>query len=320
LPRPRPPHCPDAGTGTAVATLAPARPEISVEALPDIVFLLDDQGTILDCRGGDPKDLAFLRSRLIGRRVTRCPFRRCRTALRRGHRGSRIERRSVAIHYTLPCDNGLAHFEARIARSGDGHLLAVVRNTTRNAEAEAATRRSELEYREIFYSSPAPILLLDPSSGTIIDCNRRAETLYQSPAPTSWHRAVGLRRGPALLSELRSTAETDAAGHLEVLHKSRDGRARRMELSLSRLMYQGRHAIQCIMREIARQGEELTADDRSVSMLKATFDATADGILVIDPGGNFVTCNRLFAEMWKIPEELLRPGSEMDAVAVALAS
>ena len=56
------------------------------------------------------------------------------------------------------------------------------------------------------------------------------------------------------------------------------------------------------------------ATRNTLSMLKATLDATADGILVVDPEGNYVTSNRIFHEMWRIPRYMLHRGKE-EAVA-----
>lgn len=43
----------------------------------------------------------------------------------------------------------------------------------------------------------------------------------------------------------------------------------------------------------------------SVSVLQATLNATAEGILVLDFAGQLVSYNRRFLDMWKVPEELL---------------
>jgi diguanylate cyclase (GGDEF)-like protein len=53
-------------------------------------------------------------------------------------------------------------------------------------------------------------------------------------------------------------------------------------------------------------------------LLKATLDATADGILVVDSGGRYVTSNRIFHEMWRIPRHLLYPGQESAVAKFAL--
>ncbi len=51
------------------------------------------------------------------------------------------------------------------------------------------------------------------------------------------------------------------------------------------------------------QAEE--ANEVVLSKLLATFESTADGILVLDLHGNIQGFNRLFSKIWKIPEELL---------------
>lgn len=45
----------------------------------------------------------------------------------------------------------------------------------------------------------------------------------------------------------------------------------------------------------------------SLSLVNATLEATADGILVVDGYGRIVSCNAKFAEMWRIPRHLLAP-------------
>jgi PAS domain S-box-containing protein len=45
--------------------------------------------------------------------------------------------------------------------------------------------------------------------------------------------------------------------------------------------------------------------ERTVALLKATIESTADGIVVIDPAGNISTFNRKFVEMWGLSDEVL---------------
>jgi diguanylate cyclase (GGDEF)-like protein/PAS domain S-box-containing protein len=48
----------------------------------------------------------------------------------------------------------------------------------------------------------------------------------------------------------------------------------------------------------------------SLSLLEATLESTADGILVVDAGGRMVRLNRKFIEMWRIPEEVVAAGDD----------
>ena len=57
-----------------------------------------------------------------------------------------------------------------------------------------------------------------------------------------------------------------------------------------------------IARTKHRTKQELGA---SLSLLQATLESTADGILVVNLDGNIVTYNQNFLKMWKIPQELL---------------
>ena len=54
--------------------------------------------------------------------------------------------------------------------------------------------------------------------------------------------------------------------------------------------------------EVVRAEEELV---RAHSLLRATFEATSDGILVVDLDGDLVDFNRKVAEMWAIPSEIV---------------
>jgi diguanylate cyclase (GGDEF)-like protein/PAS domain S-box-containing protein len=45
---------------------------------------------------------------------------------------------------------------------------------------------------------------------------------------------------------------------------------------------------------------------KALSLLTATLDATADGLLVVDNHGQVVSVNRRLTEMWRVPESLLR--------------
>lgn len=45
----------------------------------------------------------------------------------------------------------------------------------------------------------------------------------------------------------------------------------------------------------------------SLSLLQASLEATADGILIVNSAGNITRWNQKFAELWKLPQEIFSP-------------
>jgi PAS domain S-box-containing protein len=64
-----------------------------------------------------------------------------------------------------------------------------------------------------------------------------------------------------------------------------------------------------------RQGELVRTLQRNVSLLEATFDATADGLLVVDRSGKVVAYNKRFAAMWHIPTAIVDRRDDRELLA-----
>ena len=56
----------------------------------------------------------------------------------------------------------------------------------------------------------------------------------------------------------------------------------------------------------------------TLSLLNATFESTADGILVVDLAGHIVSFNRKFAELWRIPDSILETKDAPQTIAFVL--
>ena len=57
---------------------------------------------------------------------------------------------------------------------------------------------------------------------------------------------------------------------------------------------------------------------RALSLLQATLESTADGILVVDGAGKITTYNRKFAQIWRIPDSVLESGDDEQAMRFVL--
>lgn len=74
--------------------------------------------------------------------------------------------------------------------------------------------------------------------------------------------------------------------------------------------------------ELMQANSELRQSERafrdSASLLQATLDSTADGIMAVDLKGRIMELNRRFVEMWRMPESLLDPPQSEQILAFAL--
>src|SRR4029078_13670265 len=58
--------------------------------------------------------------------------------------------------------------------------------------------------------------------------------------------------------------------------------------------------------------------ERSFSILEATIESTADGILLADFNGKIVRYNNKFVELWQIPAEILESRDDERAIGFVL--
>ena len=74
-----------------------------------------------------------------------------------------------------------------------------------------------------------------------------------------------------------------------------------------------------LLNELDLRVRDRTAEqERKSSVLRATLDLTADGILLVDHEGKITLYNRKFVEMWRIPESVMAAGDDDQALAFVL--
>src|SRR5437016_323809 len=56
----------------------------------------------------------------------------------------------------------------------------------------------------------------------------------------------------------------------------------------------------------------------TLSLLNATFESTTDGILVVDLAGHIISFNRIFTELWRIPDSILEAKDSAQTLAFVL--
>ena len=80
----------------------------------------------------------------------------------------------------------------------------------------------------------------------------------------------------------------------------------------------GRPCYETVLSDISERKRGQEDLSRSLALLRATLDATADGILVVDSSGTITGFNRVFAEMWNIPDSVLDANEDSRALSYVL--
>jgi two-component system cell cycle sensor histidine kinase/response regulator CckA len=80
----------------------------------------------------------------------------------------------------------------------------------------------------------------------------------------------------------------------------------------------GTRFLSAMLTDVTERRHQQEKLERSLALLRATLDATTDGILVVDERGTIAGYNRKFVEMWNIPESVLAQASEAATLEYAL--
>jgi PAS domain S-box-containing protein len=70
--------------------------------------------------------------------------------------------------------------------------------------------------------------------------------------------------------------------------------------------------------DITEQKEAQEALEAALSLLRAALDSTADGLLIVDRQGTIRSFNRRFAQLWRIPDDILASRDDERAIAFVL--
>ena len=131
------------------------------EAVPDIFFRVNADGTILDCKTGNATDLFASRDCMIGKKIYDIPLNPVADKFRKALEHTTKTRSTVSFEYSLLL-HGVENFcEARLIPLLEDQAIVIVRNITDRKDAELALKKSEEYYRELTMNSSDVVFIVD---------------------------------------------------------------------------------------------------------------------------------------------------------------
>ena len=172
-------------------------------------------------------------------------------------------------------------------------------------------------------ASPDALLALNPD-GTILLANAASTTLFgysRDELVGSDHWLLlseGFRNETALLLEHLKAQPDQPQPPREVYGLHRDGTEFAAEVAGSLLDDDGSQVLLVSVRSTGHRKDAEADLSKAMSLLTATLESTADGILVISSEGKIAGLNEQFLTMWSIPPELMQAGSDEPAMKAVL--
>jgi len=105
---------------------------------------------------------------------------------------------------------------------------------------------------------------------------------------------------------------------LEERYIQKSGRAVEVAVSAVPIAYEGEPTLLVMVVDISEHKRIQRELDRSVSLLRATLESTADGLLVVDECGRITAFNEKFVQMWRIPRRIIDSRDDERAIAFVL--
>ena len=228
-----------------------------LNSVPDILFRLDRQGTLLDYRCNDPALLILPPDEFLNKRVGEVlPTAIAKDTMLAVEEVFSTGRMST-FEYALELQGEMRHFENRVVPLQGDQVLSVVRDVTDQRRVETALRESEALYHAMFDNISAVKLLINPQDGSIVRANQAAAKFYGYPLENLERmniNQINILPEDRIKSQLQQAASVNSA-HLAFKHRLASGEIRDVEVYTGPVELNGRQLLNSIIHDVTERNQ-----------------------------------------------------------------
>jgi len=289
----------------------------------DIILLIDNDLNIIEANDRALETYQYTRDEFLGMKLDKIRAPETLSQLQDNLNNVNINESATFETVHKRKDNSTFPIEisSRIVKiEGSKYYQTIGRDITERKSIENTLKESEDRFRKIFEESPFSMLITGKDFGII-------------RANLSFCDFIGYNEEELKLFTFRNFTHPDyisgdeisllklIAGEIPIYHTEkryiRNGGSILWGSTTVSIIRNNKGEAQLFLvmiEDITSRKKAAEELDNSVSLLKATFESTEDGLLVVDSSGKIVQFNQKFIDMWRIPRELLVPGEDNNAL------
>jgi len=150
--------------------------EAIIKAIPDLYFLMEVDGTIIDYHSGDHKNISVVPNQVIGKRIAETLPNEIVSKFQTNIDKVINNEGMVTFEYELNMPNGLAYFEARISYLPEyNQIMTIIRDISEQYKSAEIIRKQA--YFDTLTSLPNRFLALDRLSQMLTESERDNEKI-----------------------------------------------------------------------------------------------------------------------------------------------
>lgn len=196
-------------------------------------------------------------------------------------------------------------------------ILGAMQDITEREIAKKALLESEEKYRTLVEQATDGIFIAD-KTGRFLVVNSSGHSMSQYSGEEMMKMSIydlvlkeDIEKDPFHFSEMQGGKVARSERRL----KRKDGTL--LDVEVTAKFISGDRFL-AFVRDVSERKKADKALAESFSVLEATLESTADGILVVNAQGRIIRFNKKFTELWGIPQEILVTGDDNKAIGFVL--
>lgn len=282
-------------------TKSEANNKAIIQAIPDLIFIIDKDGYFLDCKANDNNQLLIPKELFIGKtikdvmpdHISAGAYEKLKVVINTGGLES--------IEYSINMMGSIQYYELRMAKSGENEVLAIARNVTVEREREKLLLASEDKYKTLVTEMQQGIALYE-----MILTDNDVEFIFID-ANESHEKILGINKADSIGKNILEVMPDLSSEYIEKYkqvvmcgeHIHYERFSKMAEKYIEVVAYKPKELqLALIVGDISQRKAAEEALEASENTFRSLFESSSDGILLFK-GDIIIDCNAAMVEILK---------------------